>query len=628
MRSIPVFLILLVAITAQSQNFKEKELKTTLNEVTVFLDGAQFFESGIVAVPADRSLLRIANLSPYINEKSIQVTVDGNVTILSVNHSLNYLNALKNDRAVDSLKNLDETLQSKITIANARLDVLNGKQSLLNENKHLGGENSGTSIATLKTAVEFYDTELTKIAQEKLRINKEVALQQLERERVAAQLNELHDRKAQPTGEIVVRVRADHATSVKFSVSYLVANAGWFPKYDVRVKDVSHPMELVYKAEVYQHTGVDWKNVKLRFSNATPNQSGMLPSLSPWMINYTRYTTFRSSVAADTREVHGVVLDEEGKTLPGVNVIVKGTTIGTVTDANGAYSITLPHANAQLVFSFIGYSSLELPVTNPVANVTLHEDTAALNEVVVTGYSQELQGRVAGIYVDPIRIRGLKSGQRFDKPDYIPTTFVENQTTVEIEVKEPYTLVSGGEKLMVDLKHFDVPADFEYYAVPKLDNDAFLVAHIVKWDQYNLLEGEANLYFEDAYVGRSILNTKALSDTLSISLGRDKSIVISRTKVDEFNRRRAFGGNQIDSRGFKIIVRNKKSQPIKLILFDQLPVSVNNDITVTPIELSGAIRDEKTDQLTWHQTLEPQQQKELTLQYDVKYPKRESVLLE
>lgn len=626
MRFIQLFLILLVSTAAQSQNFKEKELKTTLNEVTVFLDGAQFFESGTTAVTADRSLLRITNLSPYINEKSIQVKVDGNVTILSVNHSLNYLTTLKNDRVVDSLKNLDKKVQSEIIVANARLDVLNGKQSVLDENKHLGGENSGTSIATLKAAMDFYDAELTKIVQEKLRINKEIASQQLERDKIAAQLLEHHDRKAQPTGEIVIRVRADHATTAKFSVSYLVAHAGWFPKYDVRVKDVSHPMELVYKAEVYQHTGVDWKNVKLRFSNATPNQSGMVPSLSPWMINYTRYTTFRpSSVTTDTREVHGIVLDTEGKVLPGVNVIVKGTTIGTVTDANGAYSIALPHVNAQLVFSFVGYSSLEVPVTNPVANVTLQEDKATLNEVVVVGYGTE--GYTPGASSD-IRIRGIRSVSHFDKPEYIPTTFVENQTTVEIEVKEPYTLVSGGEKLMVDLKHFDVPADFEYYAVPKLDNDAFLVAHIVKWDQYNLLEGEANLYFEDAYVGRSILNTKALSDTLSISLGRDKSIVINRTKVDQFNRRRTFGGNQIDSRGFRIVVKSKKSQPVKLTLFDQLPVSVNNDITVAPIDLSGAIRDEKSDQLTWHLTLEPQQQKEITLQYEVKYPKRESILLE
>jgi len=455
MRPIFLFLILLIPIAAQSQNFREKELKTTLNEVTVFLDGAQFFERGTAAVMADRSLFRIMNLSPYIDEKSIQVKVDGDVTILSVNHSLNYLNTLKNDHIVDSLKNLDKKLQSEISIAGARLEVLNGKQSVLDENKHLGGENSGTSITTLKAAVEFYDIELTKIAQEKLRINKEVALQQLEREKIVAQLLELHDRKIQPTGEIVIRVRAEHATTAKFSVSYLVANAGWFPKYDVRVKDVGHPMELVYKAEVYQHTGVDWKNVKLRFSNAIPNQSGMVPLLSPWMINYARYTMFRSSSATtDTHEVHGIVLDAAGKALPGVNVVVKGTTIGTVTDANGGYSITLPHANAQLLFSFVGYSSLEVPVINPVANVTLQEDAATLNEVVVTGFSQKLEGVVPGVSANPIRIRGIRSPSRFDKPDYIPTTFVENQTTIEIEVKEPYTLVSGGEKLMVDFETF------------------------------------------------------------------------------------------------------------------------------------------------------------------------------
>src|SRR6478736_10463523 len=116
--------ILFVAIASFGQNVKEKELKTTLKEVTVFLDGAQLFESGSVNIPAEKTLLRIKGLSPFIDEKSIQAKAEGDFTILSVNHKLNYLDVIKKDHAIDSLKNINETLESKVELENARLSVL------------------------------------------------------------------------------------------------------------------------------------------------------------------------------------------------------------------------------------------------------------------------------------------------------------------------------------------------------------------------------------------------------------------------------------------------------------------------------------------------------------------------
>jgi uncharacterized protein (TIGR02231 family) len=154
------------------------------------------------------------------------------------------------------------------------------------------------------------------------------------------------------------------------------------------------------------------------------------------------------------------------------------------------------------------------------------------------------------------------------------------------------------------------------------------MARIINWDQYNLLEGEANLYFEDAFVGRSILDAKALKDTLEISLGRDKNIVVGREKVEQFSKRRSIAGNIIETRGFKIIASNKKSLAIKLTIFDQVPVSVASDISVNSLELSNGKLEEKTGKVIWELSIEPQQQKELSLQYEVKYPKRERVILE
>ena len=245
---------------------------------------------------------------------------------------------------------------------------------------------------------------------------------------------------------------------------------------------------------------------------------------------------------------------------------------------------------------------------------------AKLSEVVVVGYGTErdLQGRASGI-----QIRGNKSLAKS-----ITTTVVENQTTVEIEVTTPYSIKSNGEKLQVDLRKHQIEALYEYYAIPKLDKDAFLIARIINWDQYNLLEGEANLYFENAYVGRSILDAKSLEDTLTISLGRDKNIVIGREKNEEFSKKRTIGSNVVETRSFKIIARNKKSQSIKLTVFDQIPVSVISDIIVSPLELTKGQLDVKTGKVTWELNIDGQQQKDIILQYEVKYPKREKIILE
>jgi len=137
--------------------------------------------------------------------------------------------------------------------------------------------------------------------------------------------------------------------------------------------------------------------------------------------------------------ITGKVTDVDGQPMPGVNVVIKGTMQGTVTDAAGAYFLQVPDGNSILVFSFVGYANQEFFVGNQRAiNVTLGEDTREIEEVVVVGYGTQkrsnitgsvtsvkpeayrdmglgvtsvLQGRVAGVYVtnNQIIIRGAAS---------------------------------------------------------------------------------------------------------------------------------------------------------------------------------------------------------------------------
>jgi hypothetical protein len=96
----------------------------------------------------------------------------------------------------------------------------------------------------------------------------------------------------------------------------LVANAGWFPSYDIRAKNINEPVQLIYKANVKQDTKVDWTNVKLKFSSADPNVSGVAPKLQTYFLNY---NTLPPTYKLTTNSVRGKVVDSNGEPLPGAN---------------------------------------------------------------------------------------------------------------------------------------------------------------------------------------------------------------------------------------------------------------------------------------------------------------------
>ncbi len=92
-----------------------------------------------------------------------------------------------------------------------------------------------------------------------------------------------------------------------------------------------------------------------------------------------------------------VTATSDGSALPGVNVVIKGSSKGTTTDVSGNYSITIPSQNGTLVFSFIGYVSQEVKIgTSDILNVVLNEDTNSLSEVVVIGYATQTRRDVTG----------------------------------------------------------------------------------------------------------------------------------------------------------------------------------------------------------------------------------------
>lgn len=197
---------------------------------------------------------------------------------------------------------------------------------------------------------------------------------------------------------------------------------------------------------------------------------------------------------------------------------------------------------------------------------------------------------------------------------------VETQLSVEFTPTIKYSIPSDGKPHSVALQEFSVPAKYEYYAVPKLDNNAFLVARLTDWTNYNLLPGQANIYFENSYVGQSSINPVTTKDTLTLSLGRDQNISISREVLKDFSEDKFLSSNVERTFAFDIKIKNNKKTAVKIIVEDQIPISKNEDIAVKLIDSSGAVYDQPSGKLKWIVEIETGKSISKKMVYSVKFP--------
>lgn len=200
-------------------------------------------------------------------------------------------------------------------------------------------------------------------------------------------------------------------------------------------------------------------------------------------------------------------------------------------------------------------------------------------------------------------------------------SLVQTGLNAEFSIATPQSVPSGSKPVMMDIQHSALNASYEYSVVPKLDKNAFLMAYVTGWEDLSLLPGSANIFFEGTYVGQTFIDPNQVKDTISLSLGRDPRIVITREKSKELSSRKLIGTHQRETAAWTIKIRNNKTEPVKISVEDQVPVSINSLIEVLAVEAPGAKWDKQTGKLKWSLNINPSENKTLNFRYEVKYPK-------
>ncbi|WP_189358509.1 DUF4139 domain-containing protein [Algibacter mikhailovii] len=681
-----IFFLLYASIMEANNNPTPSSIKT----VTVFVDGAQITRLAKISIPAGTSELSFAKLSPYIQENSIQISGLDNTSILSINYAINHLSKLDKSENIVKLQNDLEKLKDAIQLEQNKISGYEEELLILKENRLLGNANEVVNLEKLQKFTAYYSTRTTEVnglIHTALKKKKDYDEQISKINKQLAELNV--DDKIQ-TGEIKIKLNTKISKQLNLVIKYNVNNAGWFPSYDLKAKSISTPLDLYYKAHVYQNTGINWDNIKLTLSTKDPNTNNIKPDVNSKYLNFiSRHSNYKSENSTKTynykynpfiKQINGIITDESGTPLPGANVVIKGTTNGVVTDFDGVFNIS-PNGGKELEVSYLGFRSEIIPIHSSVINLSLEEDISALDEVVVVGYGTSSNTGLAGS-VSSVNIRGTSSIKSYKKPQYIVdgvpmssnkfkaidpdmianievlkgtaakniygsratngvilvttkktnyTTsgdiITEGMTNTNFEIQKQTTMASDGNISVIEIDQYSVPAIFSYFTAPIINENVFLTAKIGDWQQYNLLPGEVNVYFEDSYSGITTINPYAVTDSLTISLGVDPNVAIKRKPMNNYKKNTLIGNNRVLDKAYDIEIKNNKSTAVNVVIVDRIPVSENKEIKVDNIETGTSDYNSKKGLLNWKTTISPNQSKTYKFSYSIKYPRYKNINL-
>ncbi|MBN2890705.1 MAG: DUF4139 domain-containing protein [Bacteroidales bacterium] len=531
-----VIVAFLTPFLIKAQDVKEIEIKSEISSATVYLNNAEITRLKNVNLSAGRTLLIFKGLSPVLDDASVRVTIGKDVDILQISTVSNYMTKDEDKPQIKMLNDSLKLINLKLQNYTDELDAYRIEKDLLITNKEMGGQNDGVSIDELKISADYYRNRIMEINKKVSSIN--LLYQQLvkDKSRVQNQLYELNANSSFTRKEVRILVESKTALNADVDLKYLVSYAGWSPIYDLKAKDTDAPISLVYRANVYNNTGIDWKNIDLTLSTNDANLSNSKPVLSTWFLKET--ATVYSNMAKGEGYVQQMAVPQ----------------------SNDAFDISGQLYGGELTNAF------EYEAVVPVLS---HE----------------------------------------------------------FKIDKKYSVPADDKPYLVYITEEELKADYQHFAITKLDPGVFLLAKVIGWEDLNLIDGPAKIYYAGSYIGNSFISTRNVTDTLDFSLGRDNRVMVTRHDLNKFSSSQMIGNKKKTTFEYQYELKNNHKSQISLELTDQIPISQSDEIEVKVIELSGGELTESTGEVVWKVTLNPGEMKKINFSFSVKYPKNSNIPL-
>lgn len=580
------------------RNIVPSELKTA----TVYKSGAELTHTANASLKQGNNELVVDNIANQLDINSIQIKTASAVTLMGIEFNNNYLIPVEKSFRVKMLEDSVEKLQIKRTDLSNALANNDELYQVLKTNRDIKGTQTGMSVLELTKLMDYYKIKLAEIQETKSSLSEKIKKIDDAKNKLQNQINEETKKNTTTAGRLVLQLSVAIAGKYDFTISYIANNAFWTPYYDVRVDDIKSPMKLITKAKISQTTGIDWKQVKLSLSTSLPSQWGDAPLLSAWYLAYINpvYRMDKKLAAMNSIQPMGAYKAEADEVVvtgygtPGSGSDIRTRGITSIQANNEPLYIVNGAEMSKEEYSKISPSSIKsVNVLKDAASTAIYGSRARNGVIVIT----------------------LKDGME----DYV--SVADNTLNLAYDMDLPYDVPTNGKAQTATIATQEINAGYKHYAVPKLDKDVYLLAEIADWGKLNLMPGEANIIFEGTYVGKSFIDPSSTNDTLNLTLGRDKRVVVKRDKLIDYSSVKFLGSNKLQKFTYQLTVKNTKKEAINLLLKDQFPLTTNKEIEVELIDDGGAEVNTDIGVLNWKLNLAAGETRKIKFTYSVKYPK-------
>lgn len=517
----------------------QAQVNSKITDVIVYQQGAKITNVASIQLQQGNNEIVIQGVSTTLDQNSIQARISGDAILLSATSRTRQLEDENLPKRTKNLEDSIATIDKQLLWLHSEKTIYQGEEKVITDNQKLGTTEQKVTVEEIIALSKFYRERLLDIRGKIFNIDNETnRLEQL-KIKLGERLNTLRYSEKKTIGEIILTISSKKVTTASVNVSYISNQAGWTPLYDIRANKANEPVNLVYKANIYQSTGLNWDKVNLTISTGNPMADNNRPMMYPWYIDF----------------VQPILYNQKFK----------------------------QEAAPSMMNTF---------QRSMVAESVADDESMSFEEAPAIGYGVEL---------------------------------TSNRISAAYEIDAPQDIPSDGQVHLVAMQEYKLNSKFSYHSIPKLDAGTFLIAKVADYGNYNLLPGQANLFFEGMYIGQSYLNPQTTVDSMLLSLGRDEKIVVKRDQLKDLTARQSIGGNVKETKAFEILVRNNNTFDIELDLMDQVPIAQNKEIEVKLEDAGGAAYDANYGSLLWKLKLKSGETKKVKFIYSAKYPKDKQV---
>ncbi len=539
--------VMFAILFAGTQLFAQKEFTAKIDQATVYLRGAALTHTAAASLKSGTYDILINGLSPDISVSSLKVSANG-VLISASEFSNDFVTPKEESARIKKLQDSLELYKRQLDEADNELEVHSHLLQMLTDGtlNNMRQKEGTVSVADINANMELYKSKAGALQHSIDQDNQKINTLKKTISRLQKQLDQ-DNIDQQRTGVLRLSVSVPQTVNTTFTITYFTQMAGWVPCYDINIASMDKPVKMKSRAQVAQYTGLDWKNVKITLSNATPNSTKEAPVFNSWFISF--YTP---------RQLHK------------------------------------------------GYDDVR---SNTVS------------------YSTQKLSTMEGVKATDGATASAKGNQPLMMDDFVEVDMQE--VAVNYNIAVPYDIPGNGKEQLIDLKSYDIKADYKYYSIPKLSDETYLIATLSDYEQYNLLPGYATVTFDNTFVGRTFLRPNVTEENISLTLTTDPRISVKREKQNDYCSTKHVGSTTTVTQSYRITVKNNQTKAVKLTLKEQYPLSSNKDIEVKLEDVKPAATYNKTETgvLTWDVELKAGETQTFVVTYSVKHPKDRNINL-